>query len=422
VSGIPLDDRTGGLTPGEGDGPLRILYILPYIPSPIRVRPYQIIRHLAQQGHQVTVAALEDEFATDAIRRELKEICAAVHIVPHAKVRAAINCLLALPTPTPLWAAYCRSPDMARLLHDLTSGSSFDVAHVEHLRAARFAPDLGGLPRVLDAVDCITDLRRQILAQRETRGLSRLFAWEEWTKLRTYEPRAYRAFRRIAVTSEHDASALISLDPMHLPPVEVIPNGVDSEYFHPISEDKPDADCLVFSGKLSYIANEDAARFLLEEILPRLRRLRPNTHLILAGSGPSSALRAMAERAGGVTVTGFVEDLRPSIRRASVAVCPMRLGVGIQNKALEAMALGRPVVVSPLAARSLVAAERAGALRIAGTADEFAETCARWLSHPEEARSAGRAARKYVEEHHQWSMPVRSFTGLYRAALRDAEH
>src|SRR4029453_10962363 len=96
-------------------------------------------------------------------------------------------------------------------------------------------------------------------------------------------------------------------------------------------------------------------------------------HLILAGSGPSSALRTLAERAGGVTVTGFVEDLRPFLRRASVAVCPMRLGVGIQNKALEAMALERPTVASPLAARSLTGAERSGALRIAHTADEFAE-------------------------------------------------
>src|SRR6476659_6091359 len=109
---------------------------------------------------------------------------------------------------------------------------------------------------------------------------------------------------------------------------------------------------------MSHVANDDAARFLLRDILPRLRRLRPNTHLILAGSGPSAALREMARRAGNVSVTGFVDDIRPSLRRAAVAVCPIRIGVGIQNKVLEAMAMGKPVVASPLAARPFAAARR----------------------------------------------------------------
>jgi polysaccharide biosynthesis protein PslH len=246
MSATPLDDRSDSL---------RILYALPYVPSPIRVRPYQIIRHLARQGHRVTVVALEDGLATHAVRQELQDICEGVYIIPHSTIRAAVNCLLSLPTPTPLWAAYCRSPQMARQLQSLSSSGSFDVVHIEHLRAAHFSANLGGLPRVLDAVDCITDLRRQILDQ-GARGLSRLFSWEEWSKLRTYEPKAYRAFRRIAVTSQHDASALISLDPMHLPPVEVIPNGVDLDYFRPTPDDAPETDCLVFSGKMSYIAND----------------------------------------------------------------------------------------------------------------------------------------------------------------------
>jgi polysaccharide biosynthesis protein PslH len=402
----------------ESNASLRILYVLPYVPSPIRVRPYQIIRSLVRQGHRVTVAALEDGLATDAVRRELHELCENVHIIPHSKAAAAVNCLAALPTPTPLWAAYCRSPKMARILRELTATGQFDVAHVEHLRAAHFASDLGALPRVLDAVDCITDLRRQIMEQ-GARGLSKLLSWEEWTKLKKYEPRAYRPFRRIAVTSQHDASALISLDAMHLPPVEVIPNGVDLDYFHPTDE-KPDEDCLVFSGKMSYIANEDAARFLLSEIVPLLRKRRPNVRIILAGSGPSPALRTLAERTGHVTVTGFVEDLRPSIRQAAVAVCPMRLGVGIQNKALEAMALGRPVVVSPLAARSLVNAEQSGAIQVAASAQEFAQKCAEILSRPGEAQTAGKAARMYVEEHHQWDNAARIFTGLYRFAVQEA--
>lgn len=399
-------------------GTLRILYILPYVPSPIRVRPYQIIRALARMGHQVTVVALSDSFSTPESLRELETICQAVHIVPHSRLRAAVNCLKALPTATPLWAAYCHSPAMARVLRSLREEYPFDVAHVEHLRAAHFAAELGDLPRVLDAVDCITALRRQIL-DLGAKGLSRLLSWEEWTKLRSYEPRIYRQFQRIAMTSAYDASELISLAPTSLPPVEVIPNGVDLDYFQPQPNLVSEADCLVFSGKMSYIANEDAARFLLRDILPALRKRRPQTHLILAGSSPSAALRAEAATAGGVTVTGFVDDLRPHIQRASVAICPMRIGVGIQNKVLEAMALERPVVVSPLAARAMPGAVTAGGIRIAETADEFASLCAEWLSSPSQAKEAGRAGRHYVESHHRWETTAEQFIHLYHAARRD---
>ena len=401
------------------DTPLRILYVLPYVPSPIRVRPFQIIRSLARLGHRVTVVALEDEFITPDALRELEADCEKVHIVPHSRLNAAVNCLFALPTPTPLWAAYCRSPRMARLLQTLVGETRFDVAHVEHLRAAHFAGSLGRLPRVLDAVDCITALQKQILDQGET-GLRRLLAWEEWAKLRTYEPRVYRGYGRIAVTSAHDASALVTLEPTRLPPVEIIPNGVDLDYFQPVPDEKPEPDCVVLSGKMGYIANADAARFLLKDILPRLRQYRPGVRVILAGSNPPADLKALAQRVGNVTVTGFVEDLRPCIRRASVAICPMRIGVGIQNKALEAMALGRPVVASPLVARAILGASETGALRIAETADEFAAACALLLTRPNEAKEAGEAARNYVERNHRWESAARKFVEMYVATQERA--
>ncbi len=348
----------------EGDtGPLRILYILPYVPSQIRVRPYQIIRSLARMGHRITVVALSDNFLLTESLRELESICQAVYTVPHSRFQAAANCLKALPTPTPLWAAYCHSPVMARLIRSLVTENQFDVAHVEHLRAAHFGEELQSLPRILDAVDCITALRRQIL-DRGRGVLSRLLSWEEWMKLRSYEPRVYAQFHRIAITSLPDATALISLAPNGLPPIEVIPNGVDLDYFQTTPADMPEADTLVFSGKMSYIANEDAAFFVLREILPLLRKQRPNVHLIIAGSSPSKAVRLEAAKVGGGTVTGFVDDLRPWIRRASVALCPMRIGVGIHNKVLEAMALERPVVASPLSVRAIAGAVGAGGVRV----------------------------------------------------------
>ncbi len=392
---------------------LRILFVLPYVPSRIRVRPYQFIRHLAQAGHTITVAALADGQPGLEAVDELREMGVTVHVVPHSRARAAAQCLLALPTPTPLWAAYCRSQAMARLLRKLVAEQTFDVAHVEHLRAAHFAPALREVPTVFDAVDCITALRRQMLDQPGSGRVGRLLAYEEWVKLRRYEPRAYRAYARVAVTSPHDAEALINLGVPK--PVRVIPNGVDLDYFCPDATE-PEEDTLVFSGKMGYHANDDAARFLITEVMPRLRKRRPGVRLTIVGSGPTPALRALAEQEPGVTVTGFVEDLRPYLRGARVAVCPMRIGVGIQNKALEAMAVGRPVVCTSLVRRAMACAEKTGALRLADTPDDFARECASLLERPDEAEQAGRAARRYVEEYHRWAHAAQILVDVYQEA------
>lgn len=414
--------------------PRRILYILPYVPSPIRVRPYQIIRHLSRMGHRVTVAALDDGSAGPETLRELQTVCEAVHIVPHPKAAAVASCLAALPTPTPLWAAYCKSPNLMHLLRDLTQSHRYDVAHVEHLRAAHFVRALPReLPTVFDAVDCITALRRQMAVQTGGRAANRLLSWAEWAKLRRYEPRAYRVYGRIAVTSWHDADALQALA-SNLPPIDVVPNGVDLDYFHANTgtdtgkETNFFSDTLVFSGKMNYHANDDAARFLLDDVLPRLRQIRPGVRVVVAGSRPTQALQAAAARArsnGEVIVTGYVDDLRPHLWGAWAAVCPMRVGVGIQNKVLEALAVGRPVVCTPLAARAFTPASQNGsdaggplanALWVAHGPEALAQACAEVLAlTPDGWERAGHAARQYVEDHHDWRQAADTFTQMYDA-------
>ena len=395
---------------------MKILYVLPYAPSPIRVRPFHLIRHLARLGHEITLVALDDGLPlSPETRAELSATCCAVHLVPHPKWQAASACAAALPTRTPLWAAFCQSRPMEKLLRRLTSvPDAFDVAHVEHLRAAHFAPCLGGLPLVLDAVDCITALRRQML-DNGARGVERILAWEEWAKLRVYEPRIYRPFDQIAVTSAFDAQALTALD-AHLPPVSVLPNGVDSDYFAPSHAVVREPRTVVFSGKMSYYANEDAARFLLSDILPRVRTLCPDARVLLVGSSPTLKLKEMAQKAENVSVTGYVSDMRPFMERAAVALCPMRVAVGIQNKALESLSLGLPVVCTPLVARAFPGAEEAGVLHVAMGADGLARACANLLLQPEKAQEAGADGRRFVQANYSWKTCAEGFIRLYQAA------
>ena len=407
---------------------MRILFVAPYVPSLIRVRPYQWIKSLTALGHTVTVVAL----GTDGAARDeeacaaLSPVCEAVHVVPHSRAQAALQCALSLPTPTPLWAAYCRSPALACVLRRLVRTQTFDVAHFEHLRAAHFARAIAGhLPLVFDAVDCLADLQGQ-MRRVPGRGLpARLVSWEEECKLRRYEPRTAALFHRTLITSAHDADALRALaraSGLSLP-LSVIPNGVDLSYFHLAQNGVRTARHVVFSGKMSYAANHDAACYFARDIWPRILAACPDATLTLAGSGPRADLRALgAAPRSGIHVTGHVPDLRPFLARASVAVCPLRIGVGIQNKALEAMAMGLPVVATPLAARALPPDAPGRVLCTAQSPAEFADAVVDLLARPDYARQMGLAARAYVESHHDWHALAGRLIGLYQDAISAFAH
>lgn len=402
---------------------MRILFVAPYVPSLIRVRPFNFIRSLTELGHRVTVVALGvDGVAADAeARAALATFCETVHVVPHSKRRAAVQCARHFATPTPLWAAYCFSPTLEATLERLLAQEQFDVAHVEHLRAAHFARVMQGrLPLVFDAVDCIAELQRQLMTSPSRNAAARAVSWEEYRKLRRYEPRIAALFERVVITSPQDADGLQELaaaQRLSLP-ITVIPNGVDLDYFRPQASVRPVQSSLVFSGKMSYAANRDAALHFGTAIFPRIRATRPETTLTIAGSGPTPDILALAARpSSGITVTGRVPDLRPHLAQAAVAVCPLRVGVGIQNKVLEAMAMGKAVVATSLASRALELDAPGASLAVADALSDFSGQVLRLLNEPAEAERLGINARRYVETHHDWGRIALRLTGVYAEAI-----
>jgi len=183
---------------------------------------------------------------------------------------------------------------------------------------------------------------------------------------------------------------------------------VDLAYFHP--NEIPRRPEVVFSGKMSYHANTTAALYLAQEVMPRVWQRRPDVHLTIVGSRPPRAVRALSgER---VTVTGYVEDIRPFLWRAALAVAPMPYGAGIQNKVLEAMACATPVVATPQAVSALTA-QPGRHLLVGKSADELAGHILYLLEHPEAAGAIGRAGRAYVEQSHDWQVVAQRLEHLY---------
>ena len=416
---------------------MNILFVVPYVPNLIRVRPYNLIRHLTARGHRVTVLTLWTNEQERAEVEALKQHCYDVKALYLPRWRSLLNCLLALPTSMPLQAAYCRHPNLKSQIPN--TKHPFDVIHVEHLRGALCGLEIKSaisnlkstIPVVWDSVDSITHLFEQTAQQSQSLS-SRLMTRLELGRTRRYERWLVEQFDRVLVTSEKDKAALekISNTKYQIPSqqstisnrqsaIQVLPNGVDLEYFMPCNEARQ-AGTVVFSGKMSYHANATAALYLANQVMPLVWAQRPDTRLVIAGSRPTSAVCQLATNHGGrIEVTGYVPDLRNPLQEASVAVAPLLYGAGIQNKVLEAMACGTPVVASPLAVSALSHLQAGTDGLVADTPKAYAEHILRLLSDDALRERIGAAGRHYVETHHDWNAIAAQLEMIYLRSIKD---
>lgn len=384
-----------------------VLYVVPYVPNLIRVRPYNLIQSLSKRGHRVTVLTV---WSTEQERDDLRQLQAtgcAVRAVYLPKWRSWLNCLTELPSNVPLQAAYCWQPKLlaTNILGDLHP----DVIHVEHLRGARYALQLKAwrnrfgwpVPVVWDSVDCISLLFRQAAAHSQ-RLVSRWITRFELERTRCYEGWLVNQFDRVLVTSPADRRALHELAGERCEAdLSVIPNGVDLDYFNldPGLEREPAT--LVMTGKMSYHANVTMVLHFVRNILPRIKAERPDVKLWIVGKDPTPEVQALNHDPA-ITVTGTVADIRPYLQRATVAVAPVAYGAGIQNKVLEAMACGTATVSTSQAVSALELQPDRDVL-VADTPERFAQRVLILLNDAHRRAQLGRAGRLFVEANHAWT-------------------
>jgi len=415
---------------------MKILFIVPYAPNLIRVRPYKLICSLVRRGHQVTVATLWTNEEERADLDRLRDLGATIVAHQAPLWRSIKNTLLALPTRTPLQAVYSWQPALAQSIRTLIQTQLFDIVHVEHLRGARYGlcarslkrPDGLSVPVIWDSVDCISHLFQQA-AQNSRSVKGRLLTGLDLKRTQRYEGELVRQFEHVLVTSPADKTALEQLTnpvtpaksahtqqngpPTRNSKVHVLPNGVDLVYFTPNGAKREPA-TVVFSGKMSYHANITAALHLVNDVMPQVWLEQPDTKVCIVGKDPSAEVRALEKP--DVVVTGTVADLRPFLQHATVAAAPILYGAGIQNKVLEAMACGAPVIASPQASSALQA-QSGHDLLVAHNAETFAQTILQLLEDKLHQAALGRAGRAYVENYHSWDAVTAQMEGIYQRAI-----
>jgi glycosyltransferase involved in cell wall biosynthesis len=400
---------------------MRIAYIVPYVPNQIRTRPYNLINQLAALGHEVSVFALGSNQQDLLDAQMLRSKCHGVYYHTQPVWRSFLNCSAALPSHQPLQYVYSWQGDMAQKIAQRISQEEFDIVHVEHLRGSRYGVFLKSrfpsMPVVWDSVDCISHLFRQAASH------SRSFFGKFMTRFDL--PRTAQAesdlicqFDHALVTSLADRNAMLELVPPERTPspISVLPNGVDTEYFYPKPELQRQAETIVFSGKMSYHANISMVKYLVAEIMPRIWKVRPAARLYIVGKDPTADIKELQKNPR-IIVTGTVDDIRPFLWMATVSVVPLLYGAGIQNKILEAMATGTPVVTTCGALAALEA--RPGKhLLVSDDPDGFSQAVLQLMEDPNLQRTISEAGQTYVRAHHQWISIASRLVHIYEQVLQ----
>ena len=233
---------------------MRIAYIVPYVPNPIRTRSYNLINQLASLGHDVAVFTLGSSQGDLMDAQSLKGPCREVYYYAQPVWRSLLNSATALPSRKPLQSVYSWQPAMAREIVQRASRNEFDIIHVEHLRGSRFGlflkSRLPNVPIVWDSVDCISHLFQQ--AAKQSRSFFGKFMTRfELSRTRRAEGDLACRFDHVLVTAPSDRNALLGLVPPGKSPskISVLPNGVDLEYFHPSAGFQRDPETIILAAR-----------------------------------------------------------------------------------------------------------------------------------------------------------------------------
>jgi len=399
---------------------MRIAYIVPYVPNLIRTRPYNLINQLASLGHEVSVFTLGSSKGDLIDAQSLKGHCREVYYYAQPVWRSLWNSASALPSRKPLQSVYSWQPAMARQIAESTARNEFDIVHIEHLRGSRFGlflkSKLPNMPVVWDSVDCITHLFQQA-AKQSSSFFGKFMTRFELSRTRRAEGDLVCRFDHTLITAPADRNALLGLVPPGKSPSEisVLPNGVDLEYFHPSAEFQRDPETIIFSGKMSYHANTSMVKYLVAEIMPRIWKVRPATRLYIVGKDPTADIKELQKNPR-IVVTGTVDDIRPFLWMATVSVVPLLYGAGIQNKILEAMATGTPVVTT-CQALSALQAQRGQDLFVSDDPDGFSQAVLQLIANRDLQQKTGDAGVKYTRTFHSWASIASQLVNIYQQIL-----
>ena len=393
---------------------MNILFVCHRVPYPPRrggkIRPFNILSHLTRQGHKVTTASLARSHGEAEAGAGLLQHCAEVIVETVSSASANARMLARLPTAVPSSMGYFHSPALHRRVRERLAAERFDLIFVHCSSVAQYVEHVDDVPKIMDFGDM--DSQKWLAYARERRVPLSLGYWLEGHKLARAERAIAQRFDLCTVTTRTELDTLTTMCAQDK--TGWFPNGVDREYFQP-DEGEYDANTICFVGHMDYFPNAQAMVEFCASVWPVLKRTRPELKLVIVGAQPVRAVRRLAEL-DGVHVTGSVPDVRPYLRKAALTVAPLIIARGTQNKILESLSIGVPVVCSASAASGVdvVPGEH---LLVANTPDEWVQHITALLDNRTVRDAFSAAGQQRVASHHDWRASMRRVDDLIERAV-----
>jgi sugar transferase (PEP-CTERM/EpsH1 system associated) len=369
-----------------------------------KIRPFNMIKHFSAQ-HEVTVASLARSADEEREAQGIAPYCADFTIAQVTNPIQVARMVARLPTTTPSSMGYFYSSSLARQIRALLAAKSFDLIFVHCSSVAQYVDHVTGIPKILDFGDMDS---QKWLEYANYKPFPLSFGYHlEGKKLEREEKRLARMFNMCTATTRAEWRTLQEYGVGA--PSDWFPNGVDNQYFAPTPEPY-DTDTISFVGRMDYYPNQQCMFDFCAATLPLVQKQRPNAKLLIVGADPTPAVRKLGEISG-VTVTGSVPDVRPYVRGSAVMVAPLNIARGTQNKILESMAMGVPVVTSTAAAGGVDAMDKEHLL-VATSPQQYADSIVQLMNDVAERRRLAVAGRERMLTHHSWTESMKRLDAI----------
>jgi polysaccharide biosynthesis protein PslH len=396
-----------------------LLFLMQRLPYPLikgeKTRNFKILNYLIK-WYDVHFGCLIDDPEDFQHIDTVRALCKDMFTAPLNKKRAKLTCVSGLLTGEPLSVTFFRDRGLQKWVDDVVSRVKPEMIFVN---SSNMAPYILNLPRTGKRVVELGDVdSEKFRSYAETASVPmRQIYQREWRLVRQLERRVALECDYSVLVTEPEAALFRREVPEAADKIVGVSCGVDHRYFDPAGDHQPVFDpaagpAFVFTGNMDYLPNIDAVIWFADQVLPLIQKASPAARFFIVGSNPAEPVKRLATR-DGITVTGRVPDVRPYIHHATAAVAPMRIARGIQNKVLEAMAMGKPVIVTSGALEGIDAIPGRD-LVLADDAASFASAAIRLLDAPAERASFGKAARGLILERYDWDACLSGFDPLMR--------
>ncbi|MGE0145081.1 MAG: TIGR03087 family PEP-CTERM/XrtA system glycosyltransferase [Planctomycetota bacterium] len=393
-----------------------IVFLSQRVPHPPdrgdRISTFHILRHFREQGARVRVGCFveddRDEQAVAELRGMVDEV-AAPRIDPKWR---KLHCLRGLATGRALTLPYFGHNELRAAVRRWTTSRRPDLVFHYSSSMGQYSMHLSETARVMHFAELDSDKWRQYAAKSGVLG--RFVYGREARLLLEFERKIARSFDASLVVSDVERDLFLRCIPDVTP--HVIPNGVDVAHFQSRGDSAREPHTVVFTGVMDYEPNVDGVLWFAQACWPAIRREYPDARFLVVGNRPIQRIRDL-DGTDGIEVTGWVKETIPYFDRASVAIAPLRLARGIQNKVLEAMSMGLPVVASPQAAQGLGAVD-ANVLCVAPDEAAIIAGVLALFRDPAQARTRGARAGEHVRTHFRWEHMLSRLDGVLEQIAR----